>query len=95
MYRGCAVIALLALAWLALYRRVPWAGRCAVLATAGSLVGLMLYVPVLAFAPGDVAELTIALTLHLPLLTAAVFIWLARRSRPAPARRTAASGSAP
>ena len=66
-------------AWLALHRRVPWVARWAVLATAGSLVGLMLYAPVLALAPADVAELTIALTLHLPLLTAAVFMALALR----------------
>ena len=74
------LIGLLAIAaWLALNRRVPWVARWAVLATAGSLVGLMLYLPVLAFAPADVAELTIALTLHLPLLTAAVFMALALR----------------
>ena len=70
---------LAAAAWLALYERVTWAARCGVAATTGALVGLMLYVPVLAFAPANVAELTIALTLHLPLLTAAVFMALALR----------------
>ena len=74
------LVGLLATAgWQALYQDVPCAARWAALATAGSIVGLMLYLPVLAFAPGDVAELTIALTLHLPLLTAAVFMALALR----------------
>jgi hypothetical protein len=70
---------LAAAAWLVLRERVPWVARCGVAATAGSLVGLMLYLPVLAFAPANVAELTIALTLHLPLLTAAVFMAVALR----------------
>ena len=70
-----------AAAWLALHRQVRWAARWAMAATAGSLVGLLLYVPVLAFAPADVAELTIAFTLHLPLLMSAALMALALRAR--------------
>ena len=73
------VALLAAAAWLVFYERDPWAARCGVAATAGSLVGLLVYVPVLAFAPPNVAELTIALTLHLPLLMAAVFMARALR----------------
>jgi hypothetical protein len=74
------LVALLAAApCLLLDKRIPWAGRGGVAATAGSLVGLLVYVPVLAFAPAGVAELTIALTLHLPLLMAAVFMARALR----------------
>jgi len=62
-----------------------------VAATAGALVGLVLYLPVLAFAPDNVAELTIALTLHLPLLTAAVLVAFALRGHVPRPRRWALS----
>jgi hypothetical protein len=64
---------------LLLDKRIPWAGPGGVAATAGSLLGLLAYVPVLAFAPANVAELTIALTLHLPLLASAIFMAFALR----------------
>lgn len=65
---------LAAAARLVLFRRVPGAARWAMAVTAGSLVGLVLYLPILALAPANVAEPTIALTLHLPLLTAVAFL---------------------
>lgn len=59
--------------WLVLRDRARWASRWALAGTAGSLVGLVLYVPILAAAPDTIAGITLALTLHLPLLMAATF----------------------
>jgi hypothetical protein len=67
------LIALLSLAgWIALRGTVAWAFRAASAAALGSVVGLAAYLPVLRFAPDALSELSIALTLHLPLTAAAV-----------------------
>jgi hypothetical protein len=67
------LVGLLALAgWLVLRGRVAWAARWAIAGSIGSLVGLALYLPILALAPVALGELTIALSLHLPLITAAI-----------------------
>lgn len=66
------LVGLLSLAgWFVLRGRVTWAARWAVAGTVGSLAGLALYLPLLAVAPAALGELTIALSLHLPLITAA------------------------
>jgi hypothetical protein len=76
------VVGLVSLAgWLVLRHHVAWASRGAAAATVGSVVGLALYVPILALAPDTLSGLTIALTLHLPLIMAATFQARALRSR--------------
>ncbi len=75
-------IALLSLAgWIALRGSVVWAFRSASAAVLGSVVGLAAYLPVLTFAPDALSELSIALTLHLPLAAAAVTQAVALRGR--------------
>lgn len=77
--------------WLVLRGRVAWAGRWALAGAIGSIVGLALYVPILAMAPPAIVGLTIALTFFLPLITAVVFqAWSVRGHLPAPKRWAAA-----
>ena len=82
------VVGMVSLAgWLVLRDRVAWASRWAVAGAVGSVVGLALYVPILALAREALGYLTIALTLHLPLLGAAVSQTSALRHHvPRPAR---------
>jgi hypothetical protein len=69
-----ALLGLVSIAgWLALRGREAWVSRWASAAIVGSIVGLALYTPILALAPDAAAGLTIAGTLHLPLLMAATF----------------------
>ncbi len=76
------VVGMVSLAgWLVLRTRAAWATRWAVAATVGSVVGLALHVPILALAPDALDGLTIALTLHLPLIMAATFQVRALRSQ--------------
>jgi hypothetical protein len=66
-------IALLSLAtWLALRAEVDWIDRWAVATVVGAIIGFAAFLPVIAFTPDSLATLTIALTLHLPMLTAVV-----------------------
>jgi hypothetical protein len=68
------VVGLVALAgWLVLRHQVAWATRWAVAPIIGAVVGVALYLPILALAPDTLAGFTIALTLHLPLFAAATF----------------------
>jgi hypothetical protein len=72
------LIAILSLAgWLSAHRRAAWITRWAVSAVAGCAVGLAVYVFVLALAPDSLADLTIALSLFLPLLTSVLAQWWA------------------
>lgn len=65
--------ALLSLAtWLGLRAEVDWVGRWAVATVVGSVVGLAAFLPVVVLAPDSMAVLTIALTLHLPLLCSVI-----------------------
>lgn len=82
------VVGLVSLAgWLALRRQVRWTSRSALATTVGASVGLVLYLPILALVPGTLAGLTIALSLHLPLIVAAVFQAMALRGHlPRPGR---------
>jgi hypothetical protein len=65
---------------LAVRSRAPWASRGAIAATIGSLIGLAFYLAIVALAGDTLGELTIALTLHLPLIAAAtVQAWALRR----------------
>lgn len=69
-----ALVGLLSLAGgLVLRGRVAWAGRWALAGALGSIVGLVLYVPILATAPRAIVGVTIALTFYLPVVTAVVF----------------------
>lgn len=82
------LVGLLSIAgWTALRGRQAWVPRWAAAATVGSIVGLALYAPILALAPDAVAGLTIAGTLHLPLLMSATFQAWALRGQPRGPRR--------
>jgi hypothetical protein len=67
------LIAFLSLAtWLGLRVEADWIDRWAVATVVGAVIGLAAFLPVIALAPDALVAFTIALTLHLPLFTAAV-----------------------
>lgn len=58
--------------WVVLRGRVAWVSRWAWACSLGAIMGLVIYVPILALAPDALGGLTIALTLHLPLIMATI-----------------------
>jgi hypothetical protein len=69
---------LIAGGWLSLRKHVAWAKLWTIAGVGGSLVGLVLYFPVLSWAPGP-EELIIALSFFLPLLATTVAQYRALR----------------